>query len=72
MRHLDRRDCWILTHHFQIYPFDWESIRLTESLQRHGKKRREPQWPPLRPLRGLIRKRFKRGPQTPLDAGILN
>ena len=30
-----------LTHHCQIYPFDWESIRLTESLQRHGKKRRK-------------------------------
>ena len=59
-----------LTHHCQIYPFDWESIRLTESLQRHGKKRRKREWPPLRPLRGLIRKRIKRGPQTPLDPDI--
>ena len=30
-----------LTHHCQIYPFDWESIRLAESLQRHGNKRRK-------------------------------
>ena len=27
-----------LTHHCHIYEFDWESIRLTESLKRHHKK----------------------------------
>ena len=28
-----------LTHRCHIHEFDWESIRLTESLQRHGKQR---------------------------------
>lgn len=27
-----------LTHHCSIHEFDWESIRFTESLQRHSKK----------------------------------
>jgi len=27
-----------LTHHCHIYEFDWESIRLTESLKQHHKK----------------------------------
>ena len=35
-----------------------------------GSDNESAQWPPLRPLRGLIRKRIKRGPQTPLDPDI--
>ena len=40
-----------LTHHWHIHEFDWESLRLAESLKRQQKKRRPTAgWPPDLPV----------------------
>ena len=54
-----------LTHHCQIHAFDWESIRLTESLKRQGKNHRKRAVAATAPPAGANKEPDQEGAQNP-------